>query len=61
MFPISDDNPRIGTPYVTWSVIGACVLVFFWQVSLGASGGEIAIYEFGMIPARLLGAAALDP
>ncbi|MBQ0818137.1 MAG: rhomboid family intramembrane serine protease, partial [Methyloceanibacter sp.] len=28
---------------------------------LGASGGEIAIYEFGMIPARLLGAAALDP
>ncbi len=61
MFPISDDNPRIGTPYVTWSVIGACVLVFFWQVSLGASGGEIAIYEFGMIPARLLGTAALDP
>ena len=61
MFPISDDNPRIGTPYVTWSVIGACVLVFFWQVSLGASGGEIAIYEFGMIPARLFGTAALDP
>ena len=61
MFPISDDNPRIGTPYVTWSVIGACVLVFFWQVSLGASGGEIAVYEFGMIPARLLGTAALDP
>ena len=61
MFPISDDNPRIGTPYVTWSVIGACVLVFFWQVSLGASGGEIAIYEFGMTPARLLGTAALDP
>ena len=61
MFPISDDNPRIGTPYVTWSVIGACVLVFFWQVSLGASGGESAIYEFGMIPARLFGTAALDP
>ena len=61
MFPISDDNPRIGTPYVTWSVIGACVLVFFWQVSLGASGGEIAIYEFGMIPARLFGTGTLDP
>jgi len=61
MFPISDDNPRISTPYVTWSIIGACVLVFFWQVSLGASSGEIAIYEFGMIPARLFGTGTLDP
>jgi membrane associated rhomboid family serine protease len=61
MFPISDDNPRIETPMVTWSIIAVCVLVFFWQLSLGTNGGEIAIYEFGMIPARLFGAAELDP
>lgn len=61
MFPISDDNPRINTPYVTWSIIGACVLVFFWQFSLGANGGQLAIYQLGMIPARLFGTAALDP
>jgi membrane associated rhomboid family serine protease len=61
MFPIADDNPRIETPMVTWSIIAVCVLVFFWQLSLGTNGGEIAIYEFGMIPARLFGAAELDP
>jgi membrane associated rhomboid family serine protease len=61
MFPIADDNPRLETPVVTWSIIGVCVLVFFWQLSLGTTGGEIAVYEYGMIPARLFGAAKLQP
>jgi len=61
MFPISDDNPRIDTPTVTWSIIAVCVLVFFWQLSLGQNAGEIAFYQFGMIPARLFGTAELDP
>jgi membrane associated rhomboid family serine protease len=59
MFPISDDNPRIRTPIVTWSIIGACLLVFLWQVSLGEEQGQIAVFQFGMIPARLLGEAEL--
>jgi len=58
MFPLSDDNPREGPAYVTWSLIAACVLVFLWQLSLGRSG-EVAIYGFGMIPARLFGEAEL--
>jgi rhomboid family protein len=61
MFPISDDNPRLTTPIVTWSIIGVCVLVFLWQVSLGENAGEIAIYQYGMIPARLFGVAELQP
>ena len=53
MFPLSDDSPRgTATPIVTWSIIGACVLVFLWQSSLGAKAGEIALYQYGMIPAR---------
>jgi membrane associated rhomboid family serine protease len=60
MFPISDDNPRLGTPYVTWSIIAVCVLVFFWQISLGDYKGQAAILQFGMIPARLFGEAELD-
>ena len=59
MFPISDDNPRIRTPIVTWSIIGICVLVFLWQVSLGEEQGQIAVFQFGMIPARLFGEAEL--
>jgi membrane associated rhomboid family serine protease len=60
MFPISDDNPRLTTPIVTWSIIGVCVLVFFWQFSLGENAGEIATYQYGMIPARLFGMAELQ-
>jgi len=58
MFPLSDDNPREGTPYVTWSLIGACIAVYLWQLSLGASG-DVAIFAYGMIPARVFGDAEL--
>jgi membrane associated rhomboid family serine protease len=61
MFPISDDNPRQQTPIVTWSIIGACVLVYLWQLSLGDERGQIAVFEFGMIPARVFGEAELPP
>jgi membrane associated rhomboid family serine protease len=62
MFPISDDNPRRHlTPYVNYTIIAGCVLVFLWQASLGERGGEIAFYQLGMIPARLLGGEELRP
>ena len=59
MFPLSDDSPPRVTPIVTWFIIGACFLVFVWQSSLGAKAGEIALYQYGMIPARLFGVAKL--
>ncbi len=59
MFPISDDNPRLRTPFVTWGIIGTCVLVFLWQASLGEERGQIAVFQFGMIPARLFGTGEL--
>ena len=61
MFPISDDNPRRETPIVTWSIIGICILVYLWQASLGDERGQIAVYEYGMIPARVFGEAELRP
>ena len=63
MFPISDDNPRvrITTPYVNYSIIGICILVFLWQVSLGTQGEERTIVSLGMIPARLFGYGELPP
>jgi membrane associated rhomboid family serine protease len=61
MFPISDDNPRDLTPVMTWSIIGTCLLVFLWQSSLGSNAAQAAIYEFGMIPARVFGEAQLPP
>ena len=62
MFPISDDNPRRHlTPYVNWSLIAICVLVFLYQVGLGVEGGEQAVLSLGLIPARLFGYGELPP
>ena len=55
MFPISDDNPRPGTPYVTWGLIGACVLVFLWELSLSDQGLKVALYRYGAVAAQLTG------
>lgn len=61
MFPISDDNPSHIRPYVTYVFIGACVIVYLWQFSLGSREGEQAIFLLGMIPARLFGFKDLPP
>jgi membrane associated rhomboid family serine protease len=36
-----------------------CSLVFFWQLSLGPSGFERAVFSLGLIPAALFGHAQL--
>jgi membrane associated rhomboid family serine protease len=61
MIPIHDNNPTHRTPIVTVSLIVICVLVFFWQVSLGPSAGTAAVYRFGFIPALLFTDASLPP
>jgi len=60
MFPLHDDNPTQTVPYVTWALITACVLAFFWQQSLG-DAVQSAVYAFGMIPAVLLDIKSLPP
>ncbi len=58
--PFKDDNPHTTTPYVNYTVIAACVLVYLWQFSLGPQGGQVAIYVFGFTPGLLFGDAQLD-
>lgn len=60
-FPFKDDNPHTITPYVNYSVIAACVIVYLWQFSLGPQGGQVAVYVFGFTPGMLFGDAQLDP
>ncbi|PKP78770.1 MAG: rhomboid family intramembrane serine protease [Alphaproteobacteria bacterium HGW-Alphaproteobacteria-3] len=55
MFPISDDNPEPGVPFVTWAIIAICTGVFFLQASLGPGEAELAVYRFGLIPGVLFG------
>jgi len=58
--PIRDDNPHTVTPYVNYAVIGLCVLVFLWQFSLGDQAGQMAVYQFGLIPGALFGNVTID-
>ena len=61
MIPLRDDNPSAITPFLTWGLIAACVLVFLWQASLGPREGQAAVYALGAIPAVLLEGASLPP
>lgn len=55
MFPIRDHNPSRRTPYVTYALLGANILVFLLYFPLASS--ERALSEFfvtwGMIPANV--------
>ena len=57
-FPLFDDNPTDRRPLVSWLIIGACVAVFLWQVSLPPGAARAAVLAFGMIPAVVFGDAA---
>ena len=54
MIPLHDDNPTTTPPLLTVMLIVACVLVFFWQLSLGPQQ-ERMVYALGVIPAVLFG------
>ncbi len=63
LFPLKDDNPirRIRFQYVTVALIGACVALFLWQMSLPARQGEAMLLGLGAIPAVLFGSRELAP
>jgi membrane associated rhomboid family serine protease len=57
VIPLHDDNPTTLTPVVTVTFIGACVLVFLYQVSLPPASGEAFVFQYGAIPALVFGRA----
>ena len=60
MIPLRDDNPSSIRPIVTYALVGLCVLVFLWQMTLGERGQAI-VYALGVIPKVLLQDARLPP
>ena len=58
MLPIRDRNPSGITPYVTYTLIGVNMLVFFGEISAGYLQPEALrqmIMTLGMVPARVTG------
>ncbi|MEB3330605.1 MAG: rhomboid family intramembrane serine protease [Candidatus Sericytochromatia bacterium] len=56
MLPLHDENPRRGTPWVTYALLLANVLVFAHQITLPASLVETHLTRWGVVPCELLGA-----
>ncbi len=54
-FPISDDNESNSKPYICYCLIGICCFIFLWQSALPINLNQSAIYNFGVIPAAVLG------
>ena len=61
MIPLHDDNPTKTTPFVTVSLVVACTLVFFYELSLGPQAGQRFVYRYGAIPAVIFGQESLPP
>ncbi len=56
MIPLKDDTPRLTTPYVTYFLIGLNTAVFLFQQFLDRPAQIAFLTQFGLVPARLLGA-----
>ena len=61
VIPVQDDNPAGSRPYVTVTLIAACIAVFLWQFSADGNGFERSVFALGVIPAVLFGQALLPP
>lgn len=55
MFPIRDHNPSLSTPWVTWAIIVANVLVFLSYVPLFTDERALNLFfwDWGLVPARV--------
>jgi membrane associated rhomboid family serine protease len=52
MIPLRDKNQSRTTPYVNYFIIGVCVLVFFYELSLDEQLGQF-IDTFAVVPANV--------
>ena len=61
LLPLRDDNPTHITPYVTYALIAACVLVFVWQLSLPDQDEGRMFLALGAVPAVVFQLRNLAP
>ncbi len=61
--PLKDDNPLQIIPFqaVTVGLIGLCVMVFLWQITLPEPAASQAFFSFGAIPAIIFDYRELPP
>jgi membrane associated rhomboid family serine protease len=55
MIPLRDNNPTTIMPLITVALIAACIVAFFWELSLGERSLQAALLSLGVTPATLVG------
>ena len=61
MIPLRDNRRGHAVPFVTGALIGICILVFLWELSLGRDELRQVIYIYGLIPAVLFRGGGVSP
>ncbi len=52
MIPLRDSVPCYTTPYVSWTIIGVCTLIFLWMQIQPDEIQRQIVYLYGMVPIR---------
>jgi hypothetical protein len=53
MIPIRDDAPRFSTPYVTYFLLAANVVVFLFELTFAGPQRQQLIFTFGFLPIKV--------
>src|SRR5918911_4961743 len=61
MIPLSESSAPRRTPMVTLAVIGLCVLVFLYELTLRGQALDVFVERWGAVPAFVLAALGGDP
>jgi len=60
MIPLSDENPTLRTPWMTWLVIGVTVAVWFLLQGAGSADAvAVSVCNLGMVPGEITGQARI--
>lgn len=58
MIPLSDENPTLNTPWMTWLIIGVTIGVWFLIQGAGNPPAvAVSVCELGMVPGEITGRA----
>jgi len=52
MIPLKDDAPRIGTPFINYTLLLLNIVAFFFEISLNSAARQQVVFAFGVVPAR---------
>ena len=52
MIPLKDDAPRIGTPFINYTLLVLNTVAFLFEASLAPAARQQLVFAFGVVPAR---------